>query len=124
MTGALRYLKRKRKGASDIERELACFRSNRHRMDCAGAAANGFAIGPGAGGAANRTLVTVRMKRSGQRWGRDGGQGVLAFRPLPGSGRSGRAWAVLAPRLKRRGGWEPPQSANRNRPAAQVARAA
>ena len=74
--------------------------------------------------AANRTLVTVRMKRSGQRWGRDGGQGVLRFRSLPGSGRSGRAWAVLAPRLKRRGGREPPQSANENRTAAQVARAA
>ena len=118
MIDALRYLKRKGKGAGDIERELACFRSSRHRMDCAGAAADGFAIGPGAGGAADRTLVTVRMKRSGQRWGRDGGQGVLAFRSLPGSGRSGRAWAVLAPRLKRRGGWSrrsPPTETGRPR---------
>ena len=125
---ALRYLKRKGKGkgkgAGDIERELACFRNNRHRMDCAGAAANGFAIGSGAVEAANKTLVTVRMKRSGQRWGRDGGQGVLAFRALLRSGRFDRAWAVLAPRLKRSGGWEPPQSANENRTAAQVARAA
>ena len=124
LVDALRCLKRKGKGAGDIERELARFGGNRHWMDCAGAAANGFAIGSGAGGAANRTLMTVRMKRSGQRWGRDSGQGVLAFRALPGSGRSGRAWAVLAPRLKRRGGREPPQSANQNRSAAQVARAA
>ena len=121
---ALRYLKRKGKGAGDIERELAYFGGNRHRMECAGAAAAGFAIGSGAVEAANKTLVTVRMKRSGQRWGRDGGQGVLTFRALLKSGRFDRAWAVLAPRLKRRGGWEPPQSANRNRPAAQVARAA
>ena len=119
---ALRYLKRKGKGAGDIERELAYFGGNRHRMDYAGAAADGFAIGSGAVEAANKTLVTVRMKRSGQRWGRDGGQGVLTFRALLKSGRFDRAWAVLAPRLKRRGGWEPPQSANRNRPAAQVAR--
>ena len=126
LVDALRYLKRKGKGkgAGDIERELACFSSNRHRMDYAGAAADGFAIGSGAGGAANRTLVTVRMKRSGQRRGRDGGQGVLTFRSLLKSERFDRAWAVLAPRLKLRGGREPPQSANGNRPAAQVARAA
>ena len=83
---ALRCLKRKGKGkgAGDIERELARFSSNRHRMDCAGAAAAGFAIGSGAGGAANRTLVTVRMKRSGQRWGRDGGQGGWPSGRFPG----------------------------------------
>ena len=64
------------------------------------------------------------MKRSGQRWGRDGGQGVLTFRALLKSGRFDRAWAALAPRLSRNGGWKPPQCANDDRPVAQVALAA
>ena len=73
---------------------------------------------------ANKVLVTSRMKRSGQSWGRDGGQGVLTFRSLLKSGRFDRAWAAVAPRLNRCGGWKPPQCANDNRPAAQVALAA
>ena len=32
--------------------------------------------------AANKVLMTQRLKRSGKSWGRDGGQGVLAFRVL------------------------------------------
>ncbi len=68
--------------------------------------------------------MTCRMKRSGQRWGRDGGQGVLTFPALLKSGRFDRAWAALAPRLSRNGGWKPPQCANDDRPVAQVALAA
>ena len=51
--------------------------------------------------AANKMLVTHRLKRSGQRWGRDGGQGVLAFRALLKSDRFNRAWAMVVPRMKR-----------------------
>ncbi len=69
-------------------------------------------------------LVTVRMKRSGQSWGRDGGQGVLTFRSLLRSGRFDRAWAALASRLSRHGGWRPPECANENRPVARIALAA
>ena len=36
---------------------------------------------------APRFLVQRRLKRSGQRWGREGGQGVLTFRSLLKSGR-------------------------------------
>ena len=73
---------------------------------------------------ANKVLVTARMKRSGQSWGRDGGQGVLTFRSLLKSGRFDRAWAALAPRLNRCGQWKPPSCANDNRPVAQIALAA
>ena len=76
---ALRHLPPKGKGTDDIRRELAFFRNNRRRMEYAAAAA-GYAIGSGSVEAANRVLVTARMKRSGQSWGRDGGQGVLTFR--------------------------------------------
>ena len=36
---------------------------------------------------APKFLVQQRMKRSGRRWGREGGQGVLTFRSLLKSGR-------------------------------------
>ena len=81
---ALRHLPRKGKGTDDIRRELAFFRSNRRRMECADAADAGYAIGSGSVESANKVLVTARMKRSGQGRGRDGGQGVLTFRSLPG----------------------------------------
>ncbi len=118
---ALRYLMRKGKGAAVIRRELNFFRNHRHRMHYADAAVAGFPIGSGAVEAANKVLVTTRMKRSGQRWGRDGGQGVLSFRSLLKSGRFDRAWAALVPRLGRGGGWKLPPCANENRQVVQVA---
>ena len=56
-------------------------------------------------------LVTHRLKRSGQRWGRDRGQGVLAFRALLKSDRFNRAWAMVVPKMKRsRKHWDPPKT--------------
>ena len=124
MIDALRHLLRKGKGADGIRKELACFRKNRRRMNCADSADAGDAIVLGALEPANKVLVTTRMKRSGQRWGRDGGQGVLTFRSLLKSGRLDRAWAAPTPRLSRSGGWKSPRCANENRPVAQVALAA
>ena len=46
-------------------------------------------------------LVAHRLKRSGQRWGRDGGQRVLAFRALLKSDPFDRAWRLVVPRMKR-----------------------
>ncbi len=57
-------------------------------------------------------LVTQRLKRSGQRWGRDGGQGVPTFRTLLKSGRFDRAWSTLARSWQQ---WKPPATANDNR---------
>ena len=60
----------------------------------------------------HKMLVTHRLKRSGQRWGRDGGQGVLAFRALLKSDRFDRAWPMLVPRVKRsKQHWDPPKIA-------------
>ena len=108
---ALRYLLRKGKGSADIARELGYFRANRKRMNYSQVANAGFPIGSGAVEAANRFLVNSRMKRSGQRWGRDGGQGVLTFRSLLRSDRFDRAWAVLSRSWQQ---WKPSTAANDN----------
>ena len=52
--------------------------------------AEGVAIGSGVVEAANKTLVTQRMKRSGMRWRIASGQAVLTFRALIKSGRFDR----------------------------------
>ncbi|MCY4306446.1 MAG: hypothetical protein OXC62_16970, partial [Aestuariivita sp.] len=106
---ALRHLLRKEKGETCIRRELGYFRNNRHHMDAANAA--------------NKVLVTTRMKRSGQSWGRDGGQGVLRIRALCKSNRFDRVWKDLVPRFNRQGDWVPTSPANDNR-AIRVALAA
>ncbi len=111
---ALRYLLSKGTAGTQLRHELGSFRHNRHRMDDAAAAA-GYAIGSGAVAAANIVLVTTRMKRSGQSWGRDGGQGVLSIRALAKSGRFDRAWEDLVPRRNRQGNWVPKLPANDNR---------
>ena len=124
VTGAPRSPLRKGQGAGDVRREPAFLRGSRRRTNCAAAAGAGFATGSGAVESADRVPVTARMKRSGQSRGRDGGRGVLTFRPLPGSGRSGRAWAAVAPLLSRCGGWRPPECANDSRPVQRIALAA
>ncbi len=111
MIDALRYLLRKGKGSADIARELGYFRNNRTRMSYSEVANAGYPIGSGAVEAANGFLVNSRMKRSGQCWGRDGGQGVLTFRSLLRSDRFDRAWAVLARSWQQ---WKPPTAANDN----------
>ena len=108
---ALRYLKRKGKGSADIARELGFFRNNRKRMAYSEVADAGYPIGSGAVESGNRMLVTQRLKRSGQRWGRDGGQGVLTFRSLLKSGRFDRAWSRLSRSWQQ---WKPPAPANDN----------
>jgi len=107
---ALRYLYGKAtSGKAEIKRELAFFRKNRHRMryrhlkDCK------LPIGSGVVEAANKTLVTQRMKRSGMRWRIPGGQAVLTFRALIKSERFEKAWNVLIPAMT--------QHANDNRTA-------
>ena len=115
---ALRYLKRKGKGCADIDRELGFFRNNRKRMAYSEVADAGYPIGSGAVESGNRMLVTQRLKRSGQRWGRDGGQGVLTFRTLLKSGRFDRAWSTLSRSWQQ---WRPPAPANDNQALAALA---
>ena len=63
------------------------------------------------------------MKRSGQRWGRDGSQGVLSIRARCQSDRFDRVWKDLVPRLNRHGDCVPTALDNNNG-ALRVARAA
>ena len=65
---------------AETERELAFFRKHRHRMRYHALKEEGIAIGSGVVEAANKTLGTQRMKRSGMRWRIVGGQAVLTFR--------------------------------------------
>ena len=80
---------------AETEREIAFFRKHRHRMRYHALKEEGIAIGSGVVEAANKTLVTQRMKRSGMRWRIVGGQAVLTFRALIKSGRFERAWKAL-----------------------------
>ena len=52
-------------------------------------------IGSGVVEAANKTLVTQRMKRSGMRWKTESGQAILTFRALQKSRRLKPAWDIL-----------------------------
>ncbi len=92
---AIAYRRRKHPRRKSLARELGYFRRNRHRMDYAGAQALKLPIGSGIVEAANKTLVTVRMKRAGARWSIPGGQAVLTFRALAKSQRFDRAWSLL-----------------------------
>ena len=54
--------------------------NNRDRIDYKQYLSNGWRIGSGAMEAAHRTLIQVRMKRSGQRWSDKGAQNILNLR--------------------------------------------
>ena len=96
MIRALRHLRDSAKpDRAEIERELAFFRKHRQRMRYHALKAEGVAIGSGVVEAANKTLVTQRMKRSGMRWRIASGQAVLTFRALIKSARFDRAWKAI-----------------------------
>ncbi len=117
---ALRYLKRKSPGAGEITTAIGSVRSHRQRMRDQAARDAGSPIGSGAVEAANTMIVNTRLKRSGQRWGRAGGQGVLTVRARLKSGRFDNVWAQLTHR--RRHASACPVAANDNRtPLAKVA---
>ena len=93
---ALRHLRDSAKpDRAEIERELAFFRKHRQRMCYHTLKAEGVAIGSGVVEAANKTLVTQRMKCSGMRWRIAGGQAVLSFRALIKSARFDRAGKAI-----------------------------
>lgn len=93
---SLLYLQKKHPGRKVIATELRYFRKNRHRMRYAGCRNQNLPVGSGVVEAACKTLVTQRMKRSGMRWRREGGQAILTLRALAQSDRFDNAWALLA----------------------------
>ena len=77
---ALRYLQRKGRGSAEIRKAWGgYFRNNRSRMNYYHVAKEGYPIGSGEVEAANKMLVTHRLKRSGQRWA---GMEVRGFLPF------------------------------------------
>lgn len=74
---------RLRKGSErykTVRRVIAFFRRNLDKMNYAGLRERGLPIGSGPVEAACKTIVGARLKRSGMRWSRDGGQHVLNLR--------------------------------------------
>ena len=60
--------------------ELGYFRNNQDKMDYAGYHASGLILSSGPVEAAAKTLIGHRLKRSGMRWTREGGQQILNLR--------------------------------------------
>ena len=72
--------------------ELGYFRNNRDKMDYASYHASGLIISSGPVEAAAKTIVGHRLKRSGMRWTRQGGQQILNLRVLVQSKRWDAFW--------------------------------
>jgi len=70
-------------------------------MDYARLRAQNLPIGSGVVEATCKTLVTQRMKRSGQRWTIDGGEAILNFRALAQSDRFDAAWQRVSAEYRR-----------------------
>ncbi len=97
---ALIHLRDKHPRRTKIATELAYFRKRRQRMRYAEMKAAGLPIGTGVTEAACKTLVGQRLKQSGMRWGREGGQAILNLRGWAQSERFDQAWALLAAAFK------------------------
>ena len=93
----LRYRVRKAKGRSYdlLRKELTYFRNQRHRMNYAAYLRENLPIASGVVEAACKTLVTQRLKQSGMRWAKPGGQAILTLRSLIQSERWESGWALL-----------------------------
>ncbi len=93
----LRYRVRKAKGhpSAPLLKELTYFRNQRHRMNYATYLRENLPIASGVVEAACKTLVTQRLKQSGMRWAKPGGQAILTLRSLIQSDRWELGWALL-----------------------------
>lgn len=84
----------------DLVRSLGYFTRNKNRMRYAEYRMRGLPIGSGPVEAACKTVVGARLKRSGMRWNREGGQRVLNMRVQYLSKRWKPFWRVyMADRL-------------------------
>ena len=93
---SLRYHRRKFPKRSGryrrVSTELGYFTNNRDKMDYARYHATGLIISSGPVEAAAKTIVGHRLKRSGMRWTRQGGQHILNLRVLVQSNRWDPFW--------------------------------
>lgn len=97
LIGRLRYRMSRLRGRKreQLDKALPSFRNQRERMRYAAYRQAHLPIGSGVVEAACKTLVSRRLKRSGRRWGRAGGQAVLTRRSVIQSDRWERAWFLL-----------------------------
>lgn len=95
--GCLRYRLGRLRGRprERLATELTYFRNQRARMGYAHYQRAGLPIGSGVVEAACKTLVTQRLKRSGMRWERAGGQAILTLRSVIQSERWEHGWALV-----------------------------
>jgi len=93
----LRYRVRKaqRHTRKRLIKELTYFRNQRHRMNYAAYLRENLPIASGVVEAACKTLVTQRLKQSGMRWAKPGGQAILTLRSLIQSERWEQGWMLL-----------------------------
>ena len=100
----LRYLgnyRRSRRAKDEITRVIKFFQTQRKRMRYATFQQQGFPIGSGTVEAANKVLVTQRLKCSGMRWSKNGtAQSILSLRALSHSSRFTAAWDQMMKIMK------------------------
>lgn len=77
----------------EVARQRQFFVNNGDRMTYATFRARGLPIGSGPVEAAGKTLVKIRLCRSGMRWTRTGGQHILGLRTLIKSDRWNTTWS-------------------------------
>ena len=78
-----------------LDNAIEYFRFHRDRMRYSDFIARGLPIGSGPVESAAKNIVQARLKRSGMRWSRDGGQHVLDLRTFLKSGRWEPMWNTL-----------------------------
>jgi len=78
-----------------IKNTISYFRRHQGRMRYTEYIARGLPIGSGPVESAAKTIVQARLKRSGMRWSRDGGQHVLDLRTFLKSDRWTPMWTTL-----------------------------
>jgi hypothetical protein len=93
----LRYRQHKARGAKRaiLTKELTFFRNQRPRMHYAEYVRQKLPIASGVVEAACKTLVAQRLKQSGMRWSKPGGQAIVTLRSLIQSERWSPAWTLL-----------------------------
>jgi hypothetical protein len=78
-----------------VDNAIKYFRGHRDRMRYTEFIARGLPIGSGPVESAAKNIVQARLKRSGMRWSREGGQHVLDLRTYLKSERWAPMWNTL-----------------------------
>jgi hypothetical protein len=78
-----------------VDNAIKYFGKNRERMRYLDFLVTGLPIGSGPVESAAKNIVQARLKRSGMRWSREGGQHVLDLRSYLKSGRWASMWSTI-----------------------------